>query len=64
MPKIKSTHKKKTFNIPDKLPILPLVNMVVFPNVIMPLVVNDEVLLRLINDSISSTKIVGLRNRC
>ncbi|HQO08672.1 MAG TPA: endopeptidase La [Clostridiales bacterium] len=60
MPKIKSTQNKKAFNIPDRLPILPLMNMVVFPNVIMPLVVNDEALLRLINDSISSTKIVGI----
>ena len=61
MPKInRNQNKKKTFTIPDKLPILPLMNMVVFPNVIMPLIVNDEVLIRLINDSISSTKIVGI----
>jgi ATP-dependent Lon protease len=60
MPKINSIQNKKAFNIPDRLPIVPLMNMVVFPNVIMPLVVNDEVLLRLINDSISSTKIVGI----
>jgi len=60
MPKINNLQSKKAFNIPDRLPIVPLMNMVVFPNVIMPLVVNDEVLLRLINDSISSTKIVGI----
>lgn len=60
MPKIKQTQNKKTFNIPDRIPILPLMNMVVFPNVIMPLIVNDDSLIRLINDSISSTKIVGI----
>lgn len=60
MPIINNTPNKKAFNIPDRLPILPLMNMVVFPNVIMPLVVNDEALLRLINDSISTTKMVGI----
>jgi len=60
MPKINNIQNKKAFSIPDRLPILPLMNMVVFPNVIMPLVVSDDALLRLINDSISSTKIVGI----
>lgn len=60
MPIINNAPNKKAFNIPDRLPILPLMNMVVFPNVIMPLVVNDEALLRLINDSISTTKMVGI----
>jgi ATP-dependent Lon protease len=60
MPKIKQIQNKKAFTIPDRIPILPLMNMVVFPNVIMPLIVNDDSLIRLINDSISSTKIVGI----
>ncbi len=55
-----NSQSKKPFTIPDRLPILPLMNMVVFPNVIMPLIVNDESLIRLINDSVSSTKIVGI----
>jgi ATP-dependent Lon protease len=60
MPKLNNSQNKKTYTIPEKLPILPLMNMVVFPNVIMPLIVNDEALIRLINDSISTTKIVGI----
>jgi ATP-dependent Lon protease len=60
MPKLNNSLNKKTYTVPEKLPILPLMNMVVFPNVIMPLIVNDESLIRLINDSISSTKIVGI----
>ncbi len=60
MPRTKKNQNKKTFVIPEKLPILPLMNMVVFPNVIMPLVVNDESLVRLINDSVASSKIVGI----
>lgn len=60
MPIINNIQSKKAFNIPDRLPILPLMNMVVFPNVIMPLIVNDDALLRLVNDSISTTKIVGI----
>ncbi|MFO7810423.1 MAG: endopeptidase La [Candidatus Delongbacteria bacterium] len=59
MPK-KQNQNKKTFSIPDKIPVLPLMNMVVFPNVIMPLVVNDDALIKLINDAVASTKIIGI----
>ncbi|MBN2790823.1 MAG: endopeptidase La [Candidatus Delongbacteria bacterium] len=48
------------FSITEELPIIPLMNMVVFPNVIMPLVVNDNNLIKLINDSLSSNKMVGI----
>ncbi|MDD3044657.1 MAG: endopeptidase La [Candidatus Delongbacteria bacterium] len=60
MPAQSNNQNRKSFPIPDRLPILPLMNMVVFPNVIMPLIVNDESLIKLINDSLSSTKIVGI----
>ena len=60
MAKTLNIRGRKIFTITEELPIIPLMNMVVFPNVIMPLVVNDPNLIKLINDSLSSNKIVGI----
>jgi ATP-dependent Lon protease len=60
MAKTSNIKNKKLFSINEELPIIPLMNMVVFPNVIMPLIVNDASLIKLINDSLSSNKIVGI----
>ncbi|MCK5760057.1 MAG: LON peptidase substrate-binding domain-containing protein, partial [Candidatus Delongbacteria bacterium] len=60
MAKTSNIRGRKIFTITEELPIIPLMNMVVFPNVIMPLVVNDANLIKLINDSLSSNKIVGI----
>ena len=46
--------------IPDQLPILPLRDTVVFPNIVTPLVVAREKSVRLINDVIAGTRILGL----
>ncbi len=46
--------------IPEELPILPLRDTVVFPNIVTPLVVAREKSVRLINDVIAGTRILGL----
>lgn len=56
----KAKKKENIFNIPEEIPIIPLVNMVIFPNVIVPLVINNENLISLINDALSKSKIVGI----
>jgi len=48
------------YKIPSEIPIIPLVNMVVFPNVIIPLVVRNESLISLINDALGKSRIVGI----
>jgi len=46
--------------IPDRLPILPLRDTVVFPNIVTPLVVAREKSVRLINDVIAGSRVLGL----
>ena len=50
----------KNLVIPDNIPVIPLVDMVVFPNVIIPLIITNENLINLINDSLANSKIVGI----
>ena len=47
-------------NIPDELPILPLRDTVVFPNIVTPLVVAREKSVELINNAISGNRLLGL----
>ncbi len=46
--------------IPSELPVLPLRDTVVFPNIVTPLVVAREKSVQLINDVIAGTRILGL----
>ncbi len=46
--------------IPEQLPILPLRDTVVFPNIVTPLVVAREKSVQLINDVIAGSRILGL----
>ncbi len=46
--------------IPDELPILPLRDTVLFPNSFMPLAVARESSVRLIDEAISSGKLIGV----
>lgn len=46
--------------IPDRLPILPLRDTVVFPHIVTPLVVAREKSVQLINDVIAGSRILGL----
>ncbi len=55
--------KKKVANpykIPKELPIIPLLDMVVFPNVILPLIITNEKLISQVNDVLSDNKIIGI----
>lgn len=60
MSKINLKNLAKNLVIPEEIPVIPLVNMVVFPNVIIPLIINNENLITLINDSLANSKIVGI----
>lgn len=51
---------EREVEIPQELPIIPLKNMVVFPYIITPLVVADEVLVRMVNDALMGDKMVAL----
>ncbi len=46
--------------IPGELPIIPINDGVVFPYMIIPLLITDEKLIRLIDESLESSKIVGV----
>jgi ATP-dependent Lon protease len=50
----------KPIVVPDELPILPLRDTVLFPNSFMPLAVARESSVRLIDDAISSGKLIGV----
>ncbi|PID27672.1 MAG: endopeptidase La [Candidatus Cloacimonadota bacterium] len=50
----------KNIKIPNEIPIVPLANMVVFPNIIIPLVITNENLIKLIDDSLTKDRIVGI----
>src|SRR3990170_6635359 len=47
-------------NIPKVLPIIPTIDVVVFPNTIVPLLVLDEKIINGINHSLEETKMVFL----
>src|SRR4051812_47310988 len=46
--------------IPEVLPILPLPEMVLFPGVVVPLAVSRPASLKLLDDSLAQSKVVGL----
>jgi len=50
----------RPIEVPDELPILPLRDTVLFPNSFMPLAVARESSVRLIDDAISSGKLIGV----
>src|SRR6187200_1370817 len=50
----------KSITVPDELPILPLRDTVLFPNSFMPLAVARESSVRLIDEAISSGKLIGV----
>ncbi len=52
--------KEDHFTLPNVLPILPLVNMVVYPSTVQPLAVSQERSLRLIGDVIRGDRLVVL----
>src|SRR6187551_2586702 len=50
----------RPLNVPDELPILPLRDTVLFPNSFMPLAVARESSVRLIDEAISTGKVIGV----
>jgi ATP-dependent Lon protease len=47
-------------SIPTDIPILPMANILIFPNVVAPLIITDEHRMTIINEALSDRKIVGL----
>src|SRR5262247_4912900 len=50
----------RPLSLPDELPVLPLRDTVLFPNSFMPLAVARESSVRLIDEAISSGKVIGV----
>lgn len=53
-------NKKMQTAIPDELPVIPTMDVVVFPNMIVPLLVLDEKIIKGINESLEQSKMVLL----
>ncbi|MGZ6207884.1 MAG: LON peptidase substrate-binding domain-containing protein, partial [Syntrophales bacterium] len=56
----KSTDELKVLKIPDILPLVPLFNVVVFPNMVFPLEVFGEQTMMLVDEAMAADRIVGL----
>ncbi len=56
----KSTEELKVLKIPDILSIMPLFNVVVFPNMVFPLEVFGEQTITLVDEAMATDRIVGL----
>ncbi|NLJ48816.1 MAG: endopeptidase La, partial [Candidatus Atribacteria bacterium] len=52
--------EKKGFDIPDKIAILPLNENVLFPELVMPWVVQGEKWVKLVNDAVLGNKMIGV----
>lgn len=46
-------------SIPDILPVLSVSDLVVFPNIIVPMVVTNEAMVRLVNDALGGDRLIG-----
>ena len=51
--------RMNTEKVPEKLPILPLRNNVLFPGVVMPITVGRDKSIKLIQDAYKGNKIIG-----
>ncbi|MFH1733928.1 MAG: LON peptidase substrate-binding domain-containing protein, partial [bacterium] len=47
------------FVVPEVLPVLSLSELVVFPNIIVPMAISNEAMVRLINDALGGDKLIG-----
>src|SRR5512137_526648 len=56
----KATEGLKALKIPEIVPIMPLFNVVVFPNMVFPLEVFGEQTITLVDEAMAADRIVGL----
>jgi ATP-dependent Lon protease len=49
----------KDFTVPEVLPVLSLSELVVFPNIIVPMAVSNEAMVKLVNDALDRDKLIG-----
>ena len=54
------TESGQDLHIPSVLPIVPLEGVVAFPHMLFPLVVSEPNLLRLADEALAGTKLIGL----
>ena len=50
----------KTINLPNKIPVFPLSNFIIFPNTSVPLNIFEPRYIEMINDSMKSDRIIGM----
>lgn len=55
-----STHNEELGRFPEEVPIMPLKDMVVFPKMILPMIVADERLVRLVDEAVVQDRFMGL----
>ena len=51
---------KKDFKFPNKIPVFPLSNFIIFPNTTVPLNIFEPRYIEMINDSMKTNKLIGL----
>jgi ATP-dependent Lon protease len=56
----KSPAELKVLTIPDILPVMPLFNVVVFPNMVFPIEVFGEQSVTLVDEAMAGDRIIGL----
>ncbi len=60
MPDPQSSGEKGADTIPETLPVLPLSDAILFPKMVLPLIVLEEISIQLIDDAMAGNRIIGL----
>ena len=60
MPDPQSSGEKGADTIPETLPVLPLSDAILFPKMVLPLIVLEEISIQLIDDAMAGNRVVGL----
>jgi len=55
----KVAEKPEDFVVPEVLPVLSLSELVVFPNIIVPMAISNDAMVRLVNDALGGDKLIG-----
>jgi len=60
MPDPQTSGEKGADTIPEMLPVLPLSDAILFPKMVLPLIVLEEISIQLIDDAMAGNRIIGL----
>src|SRR5689334_2707266 len=58
--RVEASAAERSFTVPADVPVLPLLDTVLFPNSFMPLAVAREASVKLIDDAIANSKVIGV----